>query len=758
MPWPTGQEYSEVVQNPRSAFGDPELQGGRIETDRLGLPKPRSGNFAVVYKVDCGSRSWAVKCFTGRVPDQQRRYDAISAHLRAAMLPYMVDFDYLREGIRLRGQRFPLLKMEWVSGDPLIRYVQSRLRDPASILALASRWVAMMKALRVARIAHGDLQHGNVLVVGGDLKLVDYDGMFVPALAGERPTEDGHPNYQHPGRATMRFGPDLDNFSSWTIYVSLVALSIDPSLWDRVGAGDDCLLFRGHDFAALDNAHVFKVLEASADERLRSLIEVYRELVVLRAEQVPPLGEAKIPVRVTPPPSRSPSWLDDHLKVPPPAENAQAEAVHIDAAWVLDFVTPIAPPGRFVHSVLPLRLALVASIMATGAALITLQSFGLPPPALNFVVALASIFLIELNFALIVQNYRREPDVASLRLARSELRGAKKRFRAAEAEMAALKKRKKAREARRDRDVDAALHKIEAANKEAKREADDMNRRLVKACAPTLKRRTQIERDERRDLAKAAQGIGARVADLRNELSTLAQGEAMALATALKTLQAAHLHYALSRATVSQAQIQGVGPHLKRALTANGIVSALDVHQWKIRRIRGFGPARVTAVLVWAKSVEAYARATMLHTLPVSEARTIRERYEGQRQALAAALQKAEDQQRAEEAAIKKKYAPMRQQIDSWEAAPRAAAQGELRAIEGRLDHRVRLLKREEERAVEDARRDLAALDAKTTNMRRSSFGLQWEKARATARVKAYAPVTFGRYLCYIVFGLGHAA
>ena len=668
------------------------------------------------------------------------------------------DFYYLREGIRLRGQWFPLLKMEWVSGESLIRYVQSRLRDPASILALASSWVAMMKALRVARIAHGDLQHGNVLVVGGDLKLVDYDGMFVPALAGARPTEVGHPNYQHPGRVTMRFGPDLDNFSSWTIYVSLVALIIDPSLWDRVGAGDDCLLFRERDFTASDSAHVFKVLGASADERLRSLIDVYRELVVLRAEQVPPLGEAKIPVRVTAPPPRSPSWLDDHLKVMRPAApegaNAGAEADHIDATWVLDFVTPVAPPGRFVHSVLPLRLALVASIMATAAALIASQRFGLPPLALNFVVVLASIFLVELSFALIVRNYRREPDVVSLRLARAELREAKRRFRAVEAEMAPLKKRKKAWEARKDRDVDAARRKIEAAGKEAKRETDDVNRRLAKACAPTLKRRTQIDRDERRDLAKVAQGVG----NLKNQLSTLAQDEARALATALKALQDAHLKRALSRASVSQAQIRGVGPHLKRALMANGIISALDVDQWKIRIIPGFGPARVTAVLVWAKSVEAYARATMLHTLPVSEAQTIRARYEGQRQALAAALRKAEDQQRAEEVAIKKKYAPMRQQIDSREGPLRADAQGELRAIERWLDHRVGLIKGEQERAAEGARRALAALDAETANMRKSSLGLQWERARAIARVKAYAPVTSGRYLRYIAFGLGNAA
>ena len=338
MPWPTGREYSEVVQNPRSAFEDLELQGGTIEPDRLGLPKPRSGSFAVVYKVACSSRSWALKCFTREVSDQQRRYAAISTHLRAVMLPYMVGFDYLPQGVRLRGQWYPVLKMEWVSGQPLIGYVESHLRDPASLITLASRWVAMMKALRLAGIAHGDLQHGNVLVVGSELKLVDYDGMFVPTLAGARATEVGHPNYQHPGRATMPFGPNLDNFSSWTIYVSLVALSIDPSLWGRVKGGDDCLLFRGHDFAAPEIADVFKVLVSSTDEGLRSLIELYRDLLHLRPEQIPPLDEPRIPVGLSSPPPRYPSWLDDNLKGKRPAAahaGVPPEPIQIDAGWIL---------------------------------------------------------------------------------------------------------------------------------------------------------------------------------------------------------------------------------------------------------------------------------------------------------------------------------------------------------------------------------------------------------------------------------------
>jgi len=158
-------------------------------------------------------------------------------------LPYTVGFKYQPEGIRVRGQWFPILKMEWVQGENLLSYVQTRLGQPA-LRQLAEKLVTMSLRLAEAGVAHGDLQHGNVLIVGGEPRLIDYDGMFVPALAGWRSHEVGHPNFQHPCRTDMDFGPTADHFSVWVIYLSLLALSSDAHLWSRYRGGDECLLFR----------------------------------------------------------------------------------------------------------------------------------------------------------------------------------------------------------------------------------------------------------------------------------------------------------------------------------------------------------------------------------------------------------------------------------------------------------------------------------------------------------------------------------
>ena len=65
----------------------------------------------------------------------------------------------------------------------------------------AQQWPAVAAELSQEQIAHGDLQHANIMVTpDGKLKLVDYDGMCVPALVGAESLEFGTPPYQHPQR------------------------------------------------------------------------------------------------------------------------------------------------------------------------------------------------------------------------------------------------------------------------------------------------------------------------------------------------------------------------------------------------------------------------------------------------------------------------------------------------------------------------------------------------------------------------------
>jgi len=247
--WPTPQDYNEALQNPTTSFDDPELKRGRADLGAHGIPKAITGNFASVYRVQTGKAVHAVRCFLRNVPDQQHRYELISQHLSAVKLPQAVEFAFIEHGVRVAGRWYPVLKMDWVPGVTLASYVEQHVHDRGTLKRLPELFVELLDDLRQREIAHGDLQHGNLLVVDGrggpHLKVIDYDGMWVPTLDGGESNELGHPNHQHPMRQRSEYGPTLDSFSAWVILASLLAVRSDLSAWSAIrpdGADDRLLL------------------------------------------------------------------------------------------------------------------------------------------------------------------------------------------------------------------------------------------------------------------------------------------------------------------------------------------------------------------------------------------------------------------------------------------------------------------------------------------------------------------------------------
>jgi predicted Ser/Thr protein kinase len=286
MPWPTLNDYNLAVQNPRLNFSDPELQCGGPELTRLGLPRARSGNFGSVYRFYCGKNEWAVKCFTSRVQDQHERYAAIDEHLRRVKSQYTTEFQFIQNGIRVGGRWYPVLKMQWIQGESLNRYIDRQLRNaPTKLLELAREWELLICSLDRDSIAHGDLQHGNILVIDHQIKLIDYDGMYVPKLNGKLSHELENPHYQHPGRCERHFGSYLDNFSAWVIYVSLRALGRRPDIVQHLPISEEHLLLRKEDFAKPYSSKRLDVLMRQPEPGLQALATLFLRLstVAVRA-------------------------------------------------------------------------------------------------------------------------------------------------------------------------------------------------------------------------------------------------------------------------------------------------------------------------------------------------------------------------------------------------------------------------------------------------------------------------------------------
>jgi hypothetical protein len=292
--YPTPGAYQEALQVASSSLFDDELKAATPVETALGLPRAITGAFAAVFPMDARTRRWAVKCFLTDVPDQRRRYEAIGQHLDAADLPYTIDFDYQRKGIQVEGRVLPILKMEWVEGVPLNTYVRQHLNAPERLDVLAARWRTLLADLAAAHVAHGDLQHGNVLVQDADdgpgFVLVDYDTMWVPALDGRKSPEVGHRNYQHPDRTEADFGAYLDRFPGLVIYTALRACARHPDLFTRYDT-DENLLFRAADFYDPSASLLFDDLARIDGGEVPGLVDALRTACYLEPETVPTVQE-----------------------------------------------------------------------------------------------------------------------------------------------------------------------------------------------------------------------------------------------------------------------------------------------------------------------------------------------------------------------------------------------------------------------------------------------------------------------------------
>src|SRR5262249_48132524 len=136
-------------------------------------------------------------------------------------------------------------------------FVRQYVDRPAMLDALLHIWVRMAGRLRSARIAHGDLQPGNLLLVPGSranspaARLIDYDRMFVPAPAGPASGAGRPPSHQPPQRLREQtYSPEVDRFPLLLIATALSCLKGGGRpLWETYDTGDN-LLFREADLQA----------------------------------------------------------------------------------------------------------------------------------------------------------------------------------------------------------------------------------------------------------------------------------------------------------------------------------------------------------------------------------------------------------------------------------------------------------------------------------------------------------------------------
>ena len=251
MNYPSISDYIEALRDAEDSLS--KLKDLRLVYDGQGHPIMSSGNFAVVFKMQAPTgKYYALKCFLRDQEERSERYRLITEELQYVQSTYLVKFRYLESELfvdvpNTGGEEYPVLLMDWVDGVPLDQYLKTIIKTIIDKSyeedLLAYRFSLLARWLVTQPFAHGDLKPDNICVRDdGSLVLLDYDGMYVPALSGRKPLEQGSPHYRHPLRSTLPFDEHIDDYSLSLILLSLRAIALDETLYVRYSSHEYLLL------------------------------------------------------------------------------------------------------------------------------------------------------------------------------------------------------------------------------------------------------------------------------------------------------------------------------------------------------------------------------------------------------------------------------------------------------------------------------------------------------------------------------------
>ena len=265
MQYPLISEYVRAIQDATDNLG--ELAHLVPVLDDHGEPYRSSGAFAVVFKMknEQTGKCYALKCFTEEQEGRAEAYRQIADELEFVDSSYITSVKYLDKEIFVDSSceedEFPVLLMDWIDGETMENYIAENYQDNYAMAMLCYRFCKMAAWLRSQPFAHGDIKPDNIMVrPDGNLTLVDYDGMFVPAMKGQKSPTIGTKDFSHPLRTVDDFDETIDDFALTSIALSLKVISMNSKLLDTYGASDR-LLFSESDYRNPSNSKVISALQ-----------------------------------------------------------------------------------------------------------------------------------------------------------------------------------------------------------------------------------------------------------------------------------------------------------------------------------------------------------------------------------------------------------------------------------------------------------------------------------------------------------------
>lgn len=219
----TLRQYLDTLEDPAGLTRT--LDDLTLMRDSDGRIVCSAGNSAVTFRILHRGVPRALKCYFTPRPQLSAIY---GERLLARELYLFTSPD--------TGVWVDVVMSDWIEGETLDKTLREAARrgDTSRLDELSSRFDALALQLLREEWAHGDLKPENILVTPeGELRLIDFDAVFLPSFEGQCSTEIGTAAYQHPSRTPFIFDAAIDDYPAALISTALHALKCDPTLAQR---------------------------------------------------------------------------------------------------------------------------------------------------------------------------------------------------------------------------------------------------------------------------------------------------------------------------------------------------------------------------------------------------------------------------------------------------------------------------------------------------------------------------------------------
>ena len=296
--WPNTDQIDSAISNLKEKSTRDEICYFEVVEDMMGLPLSFPGQFARVYKMQDSKnnkKSMALRFFSKKKKGSMNRYRILHEYFEPYsekdLLNFFIDFNFVKDAVNITVNKeqisFPVIKMDWIEGETLEKFLQDH-SNKKKIKKLKFNFKKIIDEMEDHEIAHGDLHPKNMIITkNSEIKLVDYDCLFIKKFSGDDMPELGDPDCQHPNRKNFKYNHTIDRFSAFVLYFALSILEDNPEFSD---VRDGEFIFSRADYENPEQSETFKKVSELESPEIKYYLKILKNICKKKKPSIDPLS------------------------------------------------------------------------------------------------------------------------------------------------------------------------------------------------------------------------------------------------------------------------------------------------------------------------------------------------------------------------------------------------------------------------------------------------------------------------------------